>query len=200
MKLILASASLRRAEILKAAGFEFLVQAASGDESRLKDEPPERMVERLAMLKASAISEVQQEDAIVIGADTVVTIEGEILGKPGAPDVARTMLRKLRGREHRVITGIALIAVRRHALSTAAAPSVSDEITRVWMSQMTDEEIDDYVATGEPLDKAGAYAIQGRASRFIPRIEGCYFNVVGLPVAKVSQMLSNFREELRGRD
>jgi septum formation protein len=110
------------------------------------------------------------------------------------------MLRKLRGREHSVITGIALIAVQRHAPSAAVRPSVSHEITRVWMSQMTDQEIDDYVGTGEPLDKAGAYAIQGQASRYIPRMEGCYFNVVGLPISKVSQMLAKFREELLARD
>jgi len=198
MKLILASGSPRRAELLRAAGFELLVQAEPVDEARLVDEPAERMVERLALLKATAVSDMQTDDAIVIGADTVVTIDGEILGKPGTPEVARAMLRKLRGREHNVVTGIALVAVRQHTRAATVAPSVSHEITRVWMSQMTDEVIEDYVATGEPLDKAGAYAIQGRASRFIPRIEGCYFNVVGLPVAKVSQMLAKFREELRG--
>lgn len=200
MKLILASGSPRRAELLRAAGFEFLVQAEPVDESHLRDEPPERMVERLAMLKASAIGKIQKDDAIVLGADTVVTIDGEILGKPGAPDAARAMLRKLRGREHRVITGIALNAIQNGAPSTHTLPSVCHEITRVWMLQMTDAEIEDYVATGEPLDKAGAYAIQGRASRFIPRIDGCYFNVVGLPISKVWQMVAKFREELRGRD
>jgi len=200
MKLILASGSPRRAELLRAAGFEFLVEAKPVDESRLKDEPAERLVERLAMLKASAIAKIQKDDAIVLGADTVVTIDGEILGKPGVPEVARTMLRKLRGREHRVITGIALVALQNGVPSAHIMPSTSHEITRVWMSQMTDEEIDDYVATGEPLDKAGAYAIQGQASRFIPRIDGCYFNVVGLPISKVSQMLAKFRKELRAKD
>ena len=200
MKLILASGSPRRAELLRAAGFEFLVEAEPVDESRLKDEPPERMVERLAMLKASAIGRAQKDAAIVLGADTVVTIDGEVLGKPGASDVARGMLRKLRGREHRVITGIALVAFQNGAPSAVILPSVSHEITRVWMSQLTDEEIEDYVATGEPLDKAGAYAIQGQASRFIPRIDGCYFNVVGLPISKVSQMLAKFRKDLQARD
>jgi septum formation protein len=199
MTLILASGSPRRAELLRAAGFDFLIQAESVDESRLEGEAAERMVERLALLKASTVAKIQKEDAIVVGTDTVVTIGGEILGKPGNPEVARAMLRKLRGREHRVITGVALLAVKQLSPSAAVMPIVFHEITRVWMSQMTDKEIEDYVATGEPLDKAGAYAIQGQASRFIPRIDGCYFNVVGLPVSKVSQMLARFREELRAR-
>jgi len=200
MKLILASGSPRRAELLRAAGFEFLVKAEPVDESRLEGETAERMVERLAVLKARAIADTQSDDAIVIGADTVVTIDGEVLGKPVTANVAREMLRKLRGREHSVITGVALLAVQGGIQLPVTAESVSHEVTRVWMSQMTDEEIDGYVGTGEPLDKAGAYAIQGRASRFIPRIEGCYFNVVGLPVAKVSQMLAKLRNGLRAKD
>jgi len=187
-KVILASASPRRAEILAAAGIPFEFQASNVDEARLAGEPPEQMVERLARAKAEAIARVNQSAhsdqlRVILGADTVVVVDQEILGKPGDAATAREMLIKLRGREHRVITGFALLR------TSDGESRIGHETTRVWFSAMTDAEVDAYVVTNEPLDKAGAYAIQGIAGRYIPRIEGCYFNVVGLPIARVSQAL-----------
>jgi septum formation protein len=185
MKIILASASPRRAEILRAAGIQFEIAASEIDESRLPNEPPEEMVKRLAASKARCVASqlASLGPEVILGADTVVVIGDEILGKPGTPQRAREMLDQLRGREHRVITGVALLAL------ASQQSLVASETTRVWFSSLSDEEIEKYVQTPEPLDKAGAYAIQGIASRFIPRIEGCYFNVVGLPMARVWEML-----------
>ncbi len=185
VKLILASASPRRAEILAGAGIPFKVRAAQTDESHLAGESPEEMVERLACAKAEAVARDDRSDdtRIILGADTVVVVDQEILGKPGDAATAQQMLMKLRGREHRVISGFALLRV------SDGEMRVGHETTRVWFSEMSDAEVDAYVATNEPLDKAGAYAIQGIAARYIPRIEGCYFNVVGLPIARVWQAL-----------
>ncbi len=180
MRLILASRSPRRSELLKAAGISFEVLAADIDETPRPAENPARYVERLAIEKARAVYQLRP-DARVLGADTTVTIGGEILGKPVDEDDAVRMLRKLSGTVHDVHTGVALVSARgvRSAVET----------TRVWFSPMTDEDIAWYVATGEPVDRAGAYAIQGFASRFIPRIDGSYSNVVGLPVTVVSSIL-----------
>lgn len=185
IKLILASASPRRAEILTAAGIPFEVLASEVDESRLPGESPEQMVERLARTKAEAVvrSFSSFGPRIILGADTVVIGGEEILGKPGNAATARQMLLKLQGREHQVITGFALLRAQDGKILSGY------ETTRVWISSMKDDEVDTYVATREPLDKAGAYAIQGIAGRYIPRIEGCYFNVVGLPLARVWQAL-----------
>jgi len=179
--LILASRSPRRSELLAAAGIEFEVLAADIDETPHLNEAPAAYVERLAIEKACAVLALRPE-ARILGADTTVTIDGEILGKPVDGDDAARMIRKLNGRAHDVHTGVALVTSRgvRSAVAT----------TRVWFSKMTDEDISWYVATGEPVDRAGAYAIQGFASRFIPRIEGSYSNVVGLPVALVSSILN----------
>lgn len=180
MPLILASRSPRRADLLTAAGISFEVLAADIDETPLPNETPVAYVERLAIEKARAVLALRP-DASVLGADTTVTIDGEILAKPeNFPDATR-MLRLLSGRVHDVHTGVAL------ANSQGVRSAV--ETTRVWFDAMTDEDIAWYVATGEPIDRAGAYAIQGFASRFIPRIEGSYSNVVGLPVALVSSIL-----------
>jgi septum formation protein len=189
-KIILASASPRRAEILRAAGFNFEIAASNIDESPLPNEQPENMVMRLALAKARSVAskrKSQQKD-IVLAADTIVVIGGQVLGKPNTPDRSREMLHELNGREHAVITGVALLALPSQRFLVAV------ETTRVWFSKMSDREIEEYVLTGEPLDKAGAYAIQGLASRFIPRIEGCYFNVVGLPIARVWAMLQQLSE------
>ncbi len=188
--LILASASPRRRELLTQAGISFEVHPAHIPEDLLAGESPEAYVMRLAREKAQVVFEElhQQETSaassplVVLGADTTVTLDDHILGKPeDAADAAR-MLRLLSGRTHRVITGV--------ALASAAGVDVAAESTTVRFLKLTDEEIAAYVATGEPMDKAGAYAIQGRAARWIPRIEGCYFNVVGLPLALVSTMLA----------
>jgi septum formation protein len=185
MKLILASASPRRAEILTATGIPFEVISSNVDESRLAGESTTNLVERLARTKAEATARAIQAagPAIILGADTVVVLGEEVLGKPRAAADARQMLMKLRGREHQVITGFAVIRV------PDCAARIGHETTRVWIAPMTDAEVDAYVATGEPLDKAGAYAIQGIAGRYISKIEGDYFNVVGLPLARIWQAL-----------
>jgi len=184
-KLFLASNSPRRAEILRNAGFAFKVLATNLDESRLGRESARAHVLRLAQAKAQAAAERLRSNrrAIVIAADTVVVAQGKILGKPSDVREARQMLRRLSGRTHEVLTGV---AIRRVA---DAQELHHVETTRVHFLKLSQEQIDDYIASGEPFDKAGAYGIQGRAGRFIDRIEGCYFNVVGLPLARVSSML-----------
>lgn len=179
--LILASRSPRRAELLSAAGIAFEVLAADVDETPRASEAPAAYVERLAIEKARAVHALRP-DARVLGADTTVTIDGEILGKPVDEADAVRMLRLLSGRAHDVHTGVALVG--------AGGVRSAVDSTRVWFDAMTDEDISWYVGTGEPVDRAGAYAIQGFASRFIPRIEGSYSNVVGLPVALVSSILN----------
>jgi septum formation protein len=195
--LVLASASPRRSELLTQAGFSFQVYPAHIPEDPLEGEDPLTYVTRLAREKAEAVfRELNAKNGLtgsagvdgksslaVLGADTTVTLDNHILGKPeDAADAAR-MLRLLSGRTHRVITGVALV--------TAEGAEVAAEATVVRFMALSDEEIAVYVATGEPMDKAGAYAIQGRAARWIPRIEGCYFNVVGLPLALVAGMLES---------
>jgi septum formation protein len=179
--LVLASQSPRRAEILGSAGIPFQVRVANIDETPLPGEQPEPYVRRLAGEKALAIPADPSET--VLAADTTVVVGGEMLGKPADAADARRMLRLLAGRRHEVITGI--------ALRRASGLTCDHAVTAVWFAPMTDAEIDAYVASGEPMDKAGAYAIQGLASKFIPRIEGCYFNVVGLPIALVYRHLES---------
>jgi len=186
MRLILASASARRAEILRAAGIPFETMPTDIDESRRPGESVEDMVLRLAETKArtcAARSNTLSEPAIVIGADTVVDLDGEALGKPGSARVAAEMLRKLGGRTHRVLTGLAVIRL------PDGESRIELEATQVRFVPLSAEEIARYAETDEPLDKAGAYAIQGIAGRFVERIEGCYFNVVGLPLARLYSML-----------
>jgi septum formation protein len=181
--LILASASPRRRELLAQAGFTFDVISADVPEVRKPGEDPIRFVTRLAREKAEAVlaSHPITPDTLVLGADTIVLVDDEVLGKPrDAADAAR-MLRLLSGQTHQVITGVCLAKGRERQRAA--------EVTFVRFATLSDEEIAVYVATGEPLDKAGAYAIQGRAGRWVPRIHGCYFNVVGLPLALVSSMI-----------
>jgi len=185
MKLILASTSSRRAEILHDAGFSFIVVSSAVDETPFPGESPSDHVQRLADAKAELVAARTAGPAIVLAADTVVTLEGRIFGKPRSTDDARHMLEKLSGRTHSVLTGVTLVR-----LPDAERRSFV-EITLVHFSQLSPEEITRYLATEEPHDKAGAYAIQGRAGRYIPRIEGCYFNVVGLPLAHVTQALAD---------
>lgn len=178
--LILASASPRRQELLRNAGIAFTVDPADIDETPLAGESAQACAERLAREKARAVHPRHPED-FVLGADTIVVIDDSILGKPCDAEDAARMLRMLSGRQHSVITGVFLLGPEFEAGSSAA--------TLVTMSEMSEEEIRFYVSTGEPMDKAGAYAIQGIASRWIPRIEGDYSNVVGLPVARVCSLL-----------
>jgi septum formation protein len=179
--LILASQSPRRQEILKRAGIPFTVRVSGIPEQRLRDESPFDYVIRLSRAKAEAVAVHANE--IILGADTVVVLDDHVLEKPADGPAARQMLALLAGREHSVITGICL----RHP-----AGLISDHAeTRVRFASMTASEIDDYVATGEPQDKAGAYAIQGYASKHIERINGCYFNVVGLPISLVYRHLKS---------
>jgi septum formation protein len=173
--LVLASQSPRRAEILRQAGIPFVVRAAPLDETPLSQETPEDYVRRLAEAKARAVP--AGPDEIVLGADTTVVVDREILGKPADAADARRMLALLSGRRHEVMTGI--------CLRRGEGQICDHAVTAVWFAPMTAREIEDYVATGEPMDKAGAYAVQGAASKFIPRIEGCYYNVMGLPIALV---------------
>jgi septum formation protein len=178
--LVLASASPRRQELLRSAGFAFAVQPADIPENALPGEPANDCAERLAREKALAVA-LQRPHDTVLGADTIVAVDGQLLGKPANSADAARMLRLLSGRDHEVITGVCLVV--------KGQPFVASEITRVTVDRITDQEIADYVATGEPMDKAGAYAIQGIASRWIPRIEGDYSNVVGLPVALVYRLI-----------
>jgi septum formation protein len=179
MKLILASTSPRRAQILKEAGLTFSVLSSAVDETPLPEEIPQQLVQRLADAKAELVAARTIGPAIVIAADTVVTLDGNVLGKPKSTEDARRMLEQLSGRTHAVLTGVSVIRLpdmeRRQFV----------ESTLVHFDQILGEEILRYLATEEPYDKAGAYAIQGRAGRYIPRIEGCYFNVVGLPLSRV---------------
>lgn len=180
--IILASASPRRIEILKAAGFQFEVLPSDVDESTRPDESPAEYVVRLAIEKASAIE--PSGPSLVIGADTTVVADGEILAKPEDADDVRRMLRLLSDREHEVLTGV---AVRRTSDGVVLAAC---ETTKVWFDELDEAWITEYIASGEPFGKAGAYGIQGIAGTRISRIEGNYLNVVGLPVTTVRQLLN----------
>jgi septum formation protein len=179
MKLILASSSPRRAEILHDAGISFTVLSSAVDETPFATETPQQLVQRLADAKADLVAARTVGASIIIAADTVVLLDEQVLGKPRSTDEARRMLEKLSGRTHSVITGVSILRLpemeRRQFVET----------TLVHFARLSSHDLSRYLATGEPFDKAGAYAIQGHAGRYIPRIEGCYFNVVGLPVARV---------------
>jgi septum formation protein len=189
-KLVLASKSPRRAEILRSVGWEFEASAADIDETRYPAEDAVSYVTRLAKAKAQSISEKFPE-RMVLGADTVVVIGEEILGQPRDDNDARRMLRLLKGQWHEVLTGVALA----HGCRTSQV-MVEHETTRVRFCEMSSDEIDWYVSTGEPRGKAGAYAIQGKGALFIEGIEGDYFNVVGLPVRLVYELSRKLGESL----
>jgi nucleoside triphosphate pyrophosphatase len=186
MALVLASASPRRRELLKNAGIPFIVQPSEVPELPREGEAPQACAERLAREKALDVFRQRPQD-FVLGADTIVIVDGQILGKPRDEADAARMLRLLSGRTHQVTTGVCLIGPNDKGGSSVG--DTRSETTRVTMSELSADEIQSYVATDEPLDKAGAYAIQGKASRWISRIEGDYFNVVGLPVSLVYRML-----------
>jgi nucleoside triphosphate pyrophosphatase len=178
--LILASASPRRSELLRSAGIPFTVEPAHVVEQFLPEELPFHYAQRLACDKARAVF-ARHSDNVVLGADTIVVVEEHLLEKPLDDQDAARMLRLLSGRTHKVITGVCLVA--------EGFEQTEAEITEVRFSPLSDSEIAGYIATREPMDKAGAYAIQGVASRWVERIEGCYFNVVGLPVPRVYRMM-----------
>jgi septum formation protein len=182
-KLILASKSARRAEILQAVGWPFEAIASNVDETRAPSEDAVCYVERLAREKAQTVA-AGVSGGLVLGGDTVVVIDDEILGQPRDDEDARRMLRLLSGKWHEVVTGVALVPA-----GQLAHTQVDHEITRVRFAEMSDAEMEWYLATGEPMDKAGAYGIQGRAGLFIEEIEGDYFNIVGLPVRLVYEMV-----------
>lgn len=179
MKLVLASKSPRRSEILKNAGIDFVVRTADADETIPNGTKPEDAVVFLAARKAMAVE--REKDELVLGADTVVVLDGEILGKPKGKDDAYNMIKKLSGRVHSVFTGVCAIA-------DGFSMTFSEE-TRVEFYNLSDEEINTYINTDEPYDKAGAYGIQGLASKFIRGIDGDYFNVVGLPMSAIYQKI-----------
>jgi septum formation protein len=196
MKIILASASPRRAEILRNAGIAFEICTAPVDETVLQDERAEALVVRLAEAKALAVAaqfDARACDVIIVGADTTVELDGAIFGKPRDFGHAHEMLAALSGRTHRVLTGIFLLKLSANAFRAAV------EVSSVSFTPIAEVEISAYVASGEPLDKAGAYAIQGRAGRYVTGISGCYFNVVGLPLAKLYALLSElgWRDEVQ---
>lgn len=184
MPVILASASPRRAELLRNAGIAFTVEPAHVSERPLPNEPPLQYAQRLAREKALAVF-ARYPDNVVLGADTIVVADEHLLEKPLDRRDAARMLQLLSGRSHQVITGVCVVA--------PGFERTEAETTEVRFSTLTDDEIAAYVATGEPMDKAGAYAIQGIASRWVERIVGCYFNVVGLPVPRVYCMLHELK-------
>jgi septum formation protein len=183
MKLILASGSPRRAEVLRSAGFVFETVSTNVDESLRDGEQPGSYVLRLAEAKARAAAGGITGEALVVGADTTVVIDNLVLGKPGSDEEAKQMLARFSGRTHEVLTGLAVIRL------PGGGVRIQEERTLVTFATMTQKEIEEYVASGEPFDKAGGYAIQGIGGRFVTRVEGCYFNVVGLPLARLYGIL-----------
>jgi nucleoside triphosphate pyrophosphatase len=183
MKLILASSSPRRAEILHDAGISFSVLSSAIDETPIPGETPQQHVQRLADAKGELVAARAVGPSLIISADTVVVLDGQMLGKPRSTDEARHMLELFSGRTHSVVTGVTVLRLpemeRRQFVET----------TLVHFTKLSSDEISRYLSTAEPYDKAGAYAIQGRAGRYIPRIEGCYYNVVGLPLARLVSTL-----------
>ncbi len=182
MRLVLASSSPRRRELLAAAGFEFDVIEADIDERVHPGEDPEIYVRRMAVEKADAVRR-RAEGHTILAADTIVVVDGDVLGKPADDECAVRMLTRLSGREHEVLTAVVIW------WPNAVEPDVTVELTRVWMREIPPEEIAAAVASGEPRDRAGAYAIQGLASRWVTRIDGSYGTVVGLPVEAVDRLL-----------
>ena len=181
MNIILASASPRRRELLERMGLRFSVRTADHDETMDLSADPEAEVRRVSELKARAVEQLCEKEDLIIAADTIVVCQGKILGKPADEAEAYEMLRLLSGREHRVITGLCVL---KDGISYCHS-----EVTHLSFVELTDRQIRAYIATGEPMDKAGAYGIQGRASVFVPGIRGDYYNVMGLPVCALAQIL-----------
>ena len=187
--IILASASPRRKELLQQIGIAFTTAPAHVDERALAGEEPEAYAVRVALDKARTAAK-KFSSGVIIAADTIVVLEGVILGKPADAADAERMLKMLSGQMHTVITGLAVMDAGAGKALTRTA------ITRVWFRNLSPERITSYVASGEPLDKAGAYGIQGKGALLVERIEGCYFNVVGLPLPLLDEMLNEFEVRL----
>ena len=189
MRIILASTSPRRLNLLKDLGLKVKVVGSKVKESKFDISNPEKLVKTLALTKAREVAR-RVSKGLIIGADTIVVHGGKILGKPKNREEAKTMLRELSGRTHEVLTGLAVI-------DASTGKTMVDFVrTRVKFRKLSEEEIASYVATGEPLDKAGAYAIQEKAGLFVEKIDGCYFNVVGLPLARLAEILKEFNVAL----
>ncbi|MVB11013.1 Septum formation protein Maf [Caprobacter fermentans] len=184
--LLLASSSPRRSELLKMAGYEFTAAPANVSETFLHGTPPMQIVEQLATRKAQAVAK-QHPEAVVLAADTLVVLKGRILGKPKDADAAKAMLKLLSGNVHQVYTGYTVISGKKLICG--------HECTSVEFYALSQQEIDAYVDSGEPLDKAGAYGIQGRGALFVKRINGDYYNIVGLPISKIHRILSGLQEK-----
>lgn len=184
--LILASGSPRRKDLLSLLQLEFEIDPAIGPEEPYAGRDPAEYVRQLAVAKASEVARRRTDPALVVGADTVVVLGGLLLGKPADEEEAKWMLRLLSGQTHQVYTGVAVVEIPGFLTRDAV------EVTDVTFKALTDERIERYVRTGEPLDKAGAYGIQGLGAVNVSRIEGCYFNVVGLPLAKLADLLSEW--------
>ncbi len=188
MNVILASQSPRRKELLGLFRIPFTVRVADIDETMDPNAAPADEVARVSHLKALAVD--RGEDDLVIAADTIVVCQGKMLGKPHSPQEAHQMLKLLSGRDHQVMTGMTVLRGEQAVVCT--------EVTDLHFRELSDEEIDAYVATGEPMDKAGSYGIQGGAALFCPRMEGDYYNVMGLPVCRLSEILKQLAPELMG--
>ena len=184
-EIVLASSSPRRKELLEKLGMKFKVDPAGDEEKLALDLEPHSLAKKISMEKARSVA-ARHKDAVIIAADTFGLLEGHFLGKPSNEEAARKMLRALSGRSHQVITGFTVMDTR-----TGKTVSKSVETT-VYIRQLTGAEIDAYVKTGEPLDKAGAYAIQGLGAVLVERIEGDYYNVIGLPLSALSEALKEF--------
>ncbi|MCK8815867.1 Maf family protein [Natroniella sulfidigena] len=179
-KIILASSSPRRRELLARLGVKFEVRPSKIDENKVKEDRPDRLVQKLSFLKAEDV--INTQDEIVIAADTVVSLDNKILGKPKDSEEAFRMLTKLSGQKHQVLTGTTVLTAQRR-LTDYQATSVS-------FKELTAQEIEEYIATGEPLDKAGSYGIQGMGAVFVKEINGCFYNVVGLSLYNLRKMLT----------
>lgn len=188
-KIILASSSPRRKELLNLIGLSFEIHPSHADETISNELSPSEIVEQLALRKARDVADKYHE-GYILGADTIVVLDEQVLGKPENVDDAFAMLKKLQGREHQVFSGIALIDKK------TAKETVSHQVTKVFMKKLTDQEIEAYISTKEPMDKAGSYGIQGYGAMIIDRIDGDYFNVVGLPLSLLEQMFKLFNVNL----
>jgi len=185
MKIILASTSPRRLELLRGLGLKVKVVGSRVKESKFSIKNPEKLVKTLALTKAQEVAR-RTKDGLVIGADTIVVLKGKILGKPKSKGEAMDMLRELSSKTHDVLTGLAVIE------ASTGKTKVDFVRTKVKFRKLSEWEISNYVVTSKPLDKAGAYAIQEKAGLFVEKIDGCYFNVVGLPIAKLAEMLREY--------